>query len=132
MKNMEKILKAVQNLKLLYVEDNKEARESTFGLLSNIFDDVTVAVDGKDGLDKFVQNSSTYDLVITDINMPLMNGIDMIKQLRKIDTQVTIFILSAYDDNEYQINEDMNVKAKLNKPIDINIFMQELTSSFVK
>ena len=45
------------------------------------FDNIVVAVDGQDGLDKYEQDH--FDIIITDINMPKLNGIQMIKRIRK-------------------------------------------------
>ena len=47
------IIKYTKDLTLLYVEDNKEARESTLMILENLFDNIIIGIDGKDGLEKF-------------------------------------------------------------------------------
>ncbi|MEA2019869.1 MAG: response regulator, partial [Campylobacterota bacterium] len=70
MDNIEEIIKYSQKLKLLYVEDNLEARESTVVILEEFFGDITVAINGEDGYEKFEQHQDTINLIITDINMP--------------------------------------------------------------
>ena len=67
-----------KTIKVLYVEDNVDARESTLNMLENLFNDITIAIDGQDGLDKFSEGK--FDLIISDINMPNMNGIEMISK----------------------------------------------------
>ena len=73
-----------KNLKVLYVEDNKDARESTLIFLEQIFDNIIIAHDGLDGYEKF--NTNDIDLIITDINMPQMSGLDMAKRLKSIES----------------------------------------------
>jgi len=71
--NMKDIIKDTKDMKLLYVEDNKDTRESTLLVLQNLFDNIFVAKNGQEGLELFEENSD-IDIVITDINMPVKNG----------------------------------------------------------
>lgn len=89
------------NLQLLYVEDELQAREQIHTILKNFFNNIVVAIDGLDGYEKFKKYK--FDLIITDIKMPKLNGIDMIKNIRKIDKDIPILILSARTDTEYFI-----------------------------
>jgi len=119
MYDVEKVIEYTQNIKLLYVEDNKDARETTARLLKNLFPDITVAVDGKDGVEKFKENQ--IDLIITDLNMPKMNGAQMIKEIRMINNLIPIIALSAHDEDEYIISSiKRGVCVYLNKPIKLN------------
>ena len=81
--NIKKLMTFSQILNILYVEDNEDARESTLLVLENFFDNITVAVNGDDGYDKYIDyhNSTNkfFDLVVTDITMPKMDGIEMCK-----------------------------------------------------
>ena len=70
------------NVKILYVEDEKDARLEMTDVLSSIFDDVLVAVDGLDAIEKY-RNNSNIDLMITDIKMPNINGIELIKEMKQ-------------------------------------------------
>ena len=122
MDDIEEIIKYSQNLKLLYVEDNQEARESTQLILEEFFTDIVVAVDGKDGLEKYKSND--IDLIITDINMPKLNGLEMIKLIREIDNDVPILVLSAYNESGYFMDSiKLGVEGYLLKPIDIEQFL---------
>ena len=71
-----------KNLRVLYVEDSEIVRESTCDRLDQYFDAFDIATNGEDGLQKYKQfyeeHHTFYDIVITDINMPKMNGIEMI------------------------------------------------------
>jgi len=94
-----KIHKLSRGLKLLYVEDNESVRVTNIELLKNFFTDIDSANDGHEGFEKFKQ--SNYDIIITDINMPHLSGIEMIDLIREIDKDVTILIVSAYSEIEY-------------------------------
>ena len=112
-----KILEYSKNMNLLYVEDNAENRESTSNILSIIFDNVIIAVDGQDGLNKFKENN--IDLIITDINMPNLNGIEMIKEIKKIDRNCDFIFLSANDDRKILLEcIPLQANGFLVKPLD--------------
>lgn len=124
-----------KNLSVLYVEDEELLRNNTAILLSKLFLNVEVAVDGKDGLDKYIHNK--YDILITDISMPNMNGLELINNIRKINTDQEIIIMSAYTESVYtdQINS-ANVTGYIYKPVDmkqmfemINISIDKLNSN---
>jgi len=124
---MLEIIKYLQNLKLLYVEDNKETRESTLFLLQDIFKDIVVAIDGQDGLEKFEDHD--IDIVITDINMPRLNGLKMAEKIKKIDSNIPIVILSAHMQTEFLIESiKINIKGYLLKPISLNPLLDVLTT----
>ncbi len=93
------LISICKELDILYVEDDYEVRSQISKMLSIYFKSVTVAADGKDGLDKF--NNSKFDVIFTDINMSVMDGISMIKEIRKTDVKIPIVIFSAYDNTEY-------------------------------
>ncbi len=128
---MKELIKITQSLKILYVEDNEAARESTLGLLNNIFNDITIAIDGQDGLEKFKAN--TLDLVLTDINMPKMNGIEMIAKIRELNKDIPILILSAYNESGYFIETiKQGVEGYLLKPIDLKQFIDMIKKATEK
>jgi len=89
---------SAQNLTVLYVEDDDDLRDETVEFLKKFFHTVDVARNGKDGLDSFAKHRQ--DLVITDIIMPVMEGLEMIELIRQIDTEVPILIISACDYGE--------------------------------
>ena len=124
-------MKFAQQLKVLYVEDNQEAREATIGLLENIFDNTTVAINGEDGLEKFKKDN--FDLILTDINMPKMNGIEMTTKIREINQDIPILILSAYNESGYFMETiRQGVDGYLLKPIDLNQFIDMINKAIEK
>ncbi len=119
------LVKLTENLSILFVEDNVDTRESLTRVFENMFEHIICAVDGKDGLDKFKVND--IDVVITDINMPNMNGLDMIRYIKKINHQVPIFIFSAHHEPEFFVKAiDLGVEGYMLKPINHLQFMQTL------
>ncbi|MCD6191235.1 MAG: EAL domain-containing protein [Sulfurimonas sp.] len=125
MVGLDDIIKYTFPLRLLYVEDNEHARESMMNVLEEFFGDVVIASDGQEGLEFFSNNK--IDLIITDINMPRLNGLEMIKEIRKIDTEVSILILSAYNESSFFLDSiKLGVDGYLLKPIVISQFMEIL------
>lgn len=114
-----------QNLRLLYAEDNEDIRHVTFELLKEFFSDIEVAVNGQDALEKY--NNKVFDLVITDIDMPIMTGLELAAQIRKTDKDIPIIVSSACNESEYFLQSiKMGVDGYLLKPIDIDQFMNVL------
>jgi len=123
---LEDIIKSTKNIKLLYVEDNQEARETTELILEEFFDEITVAVDGEDGYTKF--RDKAFDLIITDINMPKLNGLEMISKIRALDNNISVIVLSAHNEPEFFDNSiQLGIDSYLLKPIDIDIFIDALS-----
>ena len=91
-----------KHLTILYVEDDDLLRESTLFLFEPFFKKVDSACDGEEGL--ILYNKKQYDIVITDINMPKMNGIEMISKIKEINTEQKIVAISAHDESEILIN----------------------------
>ena len=116
--DVDNLIKYSQDLTLLYVEDNEDAREMTTMILEDFFDNIIVAVDGEDGLKKFEENN--IDLIITDINMPNLNGLQMCKKIRNIDAEVPIIVLSAHNEDSFFMDSiKIGINGYLLKPIDI-------------
>jgi PAS domain S-box-containing protein len=125
MNNVNEMIEYTKCLKLLYVEDNIDAREATVLILNEFFDDIIIAVDGLDGIEKFTNND--IDIIITDINMPRMNGLDMTKEIRKIDNRIPILVLSAYNESGFFIDSiKLGIEGYLLKPIDFDQFLESL------
>lgn len=110
------ILKSVN---ILYVEDEKDVRNFTSKTIGSIVNSIIVAEDGKDGLEKFKANPD-INLILTDINMPKMDGLEMCAEIRKIDSEVPIVITSAHSDPDFlKKSIDVKVSAYAMKPIDL-------------
>jgi YesN/AraC family two-component response regulator len=122
MVDLSKLKDYAKNLSLLYVEDDNILREKTIDLLSCIFDNISFGVDGQDGLNKYKEKK--YDMVITDINMPIMSGIEMIEEIKKINEDQIVIVTSAHDESNYLLELiKLGVENFVLKPIDLDQLM---------
>ena len=92
-------LKILKNLTLLYVEDEPLIRENAVEYLSRYCKKVLEAKDGEEGY--AVYKSHSPDLIISDIKMPKLNGLDMATQIRQEDKQTPIILATAHTQTEY-------------------------------
>lgn len=91
----------VKNLNVLYSEDEDEMRLGTELFLRKFFNSVDSAYDGKNGLDKF--STKKYHIIFTDIMMPNIDGIEMLKKIRDIDKNIFTITLTASEIREDEI-----------------------------
>ncbi len=122
MNGIQDILGFCQTLTILYVEDNDEVRQQTKEMMEGLFFRVSSAKNGKEGIKEFSryyqETQEFYDIVITDIEMPIMNGLEMSEALMKINEKQIIIINSAYSnaDNLLQLIE-LGISYFLPKPL---------------
>jgi YesN/AraC family two-component response regulator len=106
----------LKNLSLLYVEDDDITRGDLMDFLRWKFDTVYEAKDGREGLDLFKRHKP--DIVITDIKMPVMDGIEMAAEIKRTDSGAPIIITTAFCDIGYVARAiELEVDAYLQKPI---------------
>ncbi|QWR78193.1 response regulator transcription factor [Candidatus Magnetomonas plexicatena] len=91
----------LKTLTLLYVEDEANIREVISRFLNRRVAVVYEAQNGKEGLDIYTLNKSEIDVVITDIQMPVMDGMTMIEEILKTDVTQPIIITTAYKDEQH-------------------------------
>ncbi|EAI7266231.1 butyrate response regulator transcription factor BumR [Campylobacter coli] len=109
----------MKELIILVVEDEVKIRESLVNVLSSRYSKVIGAQNGDEGLKKFKKFKP--DLIITDIAMPIMDGLDMAKEIKEISNDVPIVVLSAYSEKERLLRSiDIGIDKYLIKPIDID------------
>lgn len=103
-------------MKLLFVEDNFQIRNNYRAFLSIYFDKIYETDSSSTALDLFKEKSP--DLILMDINIKGLNGIEVIRKIRLIDKNVKIIILSAHKDEHYLFSAiELNVSNYLVKPI---------------
>ena len=98
MNDLKKLKQICKDLTILYVEDEIKIQNQAVAYFSKFFSLVDVAKDGQEGLEKYKSNH--YDIVITDIYMPKLDGLDMSKQIKDIDKNQKIVIVSGCSDSE--------------------------------
>jgi len=84
---------------LLLAEDEDTLRDSFKKVLKLYVKDVIVAKDGQEAYELYLKHKP--DILFTDIRMPKLNGIELIKKIRAQNTQMPIVVTSAYTDQEY-------------------------------
>ncbi|WP_024955716.1 HD domain-containing phosphohydrolase [Sulfurospirillum arcachonense] len=116
---------------VLYVEDEKLLRDSIVQFLSKFFLHVDTAVDGFEGFEKYKKKK--YDIVITDILMPNMNGIELIKGIKEENKDQEIIVISAHTDSSYFIEAiELAVTGYIMKPVNFNQILNVLNQSINK
>jgi len=116
----------LKELTLLYVEDDKDMQKYMKQLVSDEVKEFYQAYDGAEGFCIF--NEKRPDIILSDINMPSLNGLEMSKKIRDIVHDQIIILLTSLDDIE-TLKEliDLNINSYINKPIlDINVVFKKL------
>lgn len=102
--------------KILYAEDDPDIRRNMGETFSLLFKDVILAKDGKEALELY--NNEHPDIVILDIEMPFLNGLEVTEEIRKKDKNIPIVIATAYTDTKYFLKAvELNLTSYILKPI---------------
>lgn len=126
MKNISTLKKYSSNLRVLYVEDDESLRAESTALFELLFDETKVAVDGEDGLNHY-RFDGKFDLVITDIYMPKLNGVELVREIRKIDPNQRVIVISAHDDSKYLLELiNLGINHFILKPVEASKIMEVL------
>ncbi len=105
-----------KNLKVLYVEDEDFIRDNATSYLKRLFNNVYEAANAFDAM-KMIEKYQPH-IVITDIKMPKLNGLDMIRKIREYDKKTHFIVLSAFTDTKYLLDAiDLGLVKYLTKPI---------------
>lgn len=112
----EKMLKKLTNYRVLYAEDEAGVRTNVNELLSLLFKEVYLANDGEEAYALFLKHQP--DLVITDIKMPNLSGIELAKKIRQNDAKAHIIIITAYTEVDYMLEAiELSLLRYIVKPI---------------
>ncbi|MDD4330669.1 MAG: response regulator transcription factor [Aliarcobacter sp.] len=121
--------KYAKEISILFVEDDKGISKKMEILLYEIFSKIEIAFDGNEALEKYCNfhkaNNEYPDLIITDIRMPNMDGIELIKHIYKENANQKIIVLSAHNESEYLIElVNLGIYRFILKPMDYNNFFE--------
>ncbi|MBU0720927.1 response regulator [bacterium] len=106
----------LKNFTILYVEDSEMVRKNAVEYLSRIAKNVIEAKDGKEALGMWKKYKP--DIIITDINMPRLNGLDMASYIRAHDKDVQIIVATAHSDTDYLLRAvELQLVKYIIKPI---------------
>ena len=115
---------------ILYVEDDLEVRENYSMILEGYFGNVSSTGCGKEALELYKNNN--FDLLILDINLPHLSGLEIAAYVRKKDLNTKIIMLTAYSDRD-RLLEAVNLKldSYLIKPVDNKTFVETVRKYFI-
>lgn len=113
---------------LLYVEDDNDVREQLARFLSYRVGTLITATNGAEGLEAFREHRPK--IVITDIQMPVMDGLNMAMAIRELDGSVPIIVTTAFEQIDYLMRSiDIGVDKYVTKPVDIERLSEALLTS---
>ncbi len=114
-----------QQISVLYVEDQIDIQEEFVDILELYVDEIHTASNGKEGLEQY--QKTLPDIIITDIQMPVMTGLEMVKEIRENDQEIPIVITSAFEDSQYLLEAiDLGVEYYILKPVMIDKLQNRL------
>jgi two-component system, OmpR family, response regulator VanR len=104
---------------ILIIEDDIETLEIMVELFESEFSNVLKATDGCEAFETFKNNK--IDVILCDINIPKINGLDTINKIRKINYSVPIIVVSAYSDSDNLLKaSNSNIQGYITKPITLD------------
>lgn len=122
---MKELLTNIKNIDVLYVEDDADTREELIYFLKDKVRNLYVGKNGEEGLDLF--NRKNPDFIITDIQMPILNGIEMIEKIRENDKNIPVLVITAFNDTNYLFEAiKLNVGYYLTKPLNLISLVETL------
>ena len=108
--------KYYKNIKILYVEDDEIARENGIEYLENYFELIYDASDAIKALQLYEKYKT--DIIITDIQMPKLNGLEFVKRIRQKDKKTQVIIITAFSDKDYLLKAiELGLVKYLVKPV---------------
>ena len=122
----------VKKFRILFVEDEDLAREKLGKFLRRKFEEVELCANGLEGFLKFQEafnNGKKFDFILSDINMPKMDGLEMLEKIREIDDEIPCIFLTARNESENLIKAiSLHVTEYILKPIDLEVITQKLNT----
>ncbi|MDD2887798.1 MAG: response regulator transcription factor [Aliarcobacter sp.] len=121
--------KYAKDVSVLFVEDDMGISKEMELLLGEIFSNIKVTFDGVEALEEYHNyyrfNGKYPDLIITDIQMPNMNGIELIKHIYKENPNQKVIVLSAHNESEYLMElVNLGIYRFILKPMDYDNFIE--------
>ncbi len=121
----------LKNLTVLYVEDDDEVRENIAKSLSYFVKNVESASNGNEGYELYEKTSP--DIIITDIDMPGMNGLELAARVRESDSFIPIVVTTAYTTEEFLLDAvSLHLERYIVKPISLAKLKESLESCYDK
>lgn len=122
------VMKKMQNLTLLYAEDEEGIRKNIADSLGYYVKEVIEASNGAEAFELYEQQKP--DIILTDIHMPILNGIEFVKKVRQINKKIPIIMITAHTDKEYLLQAvELKMEKYIVKPIELEILFEVFEKS---
>jgi DNA-binding response OmpR family regulator len=115
----------MEDLNIIYAEDDALLAQTTTKIFKRFFNEVHQFYNGQEALE-YYKNNDGVDLIITDISMPVLNGIDFISEIRKQDSEVPIIAVTAHKVEFEDKLKELDAKL-LTKPVDIKVLLDNIS-----
>lgn len=123
-------LSFLKTVNVMYVEDDEEISYRIKSILEKICNKVIVANNGQEGIDKFIEAKNDdieIDVIISDINMPKKNGLEMIKEIKELDNDVPFILTTAYSNSDFLLKAiNFGVVHYAVKPVDLQELIKQI------
>ncbi|MEA1956500.1 MAG: response regulator [Campylobacterota bacterium] len=125
--DVKKVRELTKELTILYAEDEISAQKEIEKTLKIFFKKIIVASDGEEGLELFYKHKDEIDLVMSDIMMPKIDGLGMVAEIRSVDRDLPVIMLTAFNDQEYFVKSiSLKIDKYLIKPLDQRAFIETI------
>jgi len=128
--DMKKLYDQTKDFSVLLAEDHQPTRLGLEEILVDLFKEVVTFPNGEDAYQSYLERfeERPYDLIITDIQMPRMDGVTLTKKIKEVYPEQQIIVLSAYTDKEYLLDLiNTGISHFVTKPFEYDEFLQTLT-----
>ena len=122
----------LKEVTVLYCEDEVELHDVTVNLLRRLVKTVLTAHDGEEGLKLYQEHQHEIDMVITDIGMPKMNGLEMTRQIKEMTPRIPVIVTTAYSSTDHLFEAiDIHVDKYVLKPLDTRKLVEAMIQSLL-
>lgn len=123
----------LKTLTVLYVEDDESIRTSLSNIFKKVFAEVIICNDGDEGINQFKyytqEKNTKIDLIVSDINMPIKSGIEMVQEIRELNQDIPIIFTTAHGESDYLMEA---IKLKISyyslKPINTSELLDNISN----
>ncbi len=129
---MKEVIDRLKDITVLYCEDEENLRNTTSAILQKFIKKLIVANDGQEGLELYNQHSEEIDIIITDISMPNLDGLEMAREIKKVNPDIPVIVTTAFSSSDYLLEAiDTNIDKYVLKPIDIKKLIEAISQSML-
>ncbi len=126
-------LEILKDITILYVEDEISLQEDVIQNILPFVKQIFTASNGLDGFETFLTKANKINLIVTDISMPKLNGIEMVDKIRSQNSEIPIIYTTAFSDSTYLLKTiEQSITSYILKPIDIGLLLNSIQKASLK